>query len=64
MDHIAGALPNFERIVFHPTGLRVNLPVFPLIGGDNLPGVVEEHTTGAGGTLVDGGNVLSHMHLS
>jgi hypothetical protein len=49
--------------MFHPTGLWVYLRVFLLVRGDNLPGMVEEHTTGAGGTLVDGGYVLGHIWL-
>jgi hypothetical protein len=64
MDHVTGARPDLKRVVFHPTGLRVNLPVFLLVRGDDFPGVVKDDTTGAGGTLVNGGNVLSHIYLS
>jgi hypothetical protein len=56
-------LPDLKRIMFHPTGLRVNLGMFLLVRSDNFSGMVKEHATGAGGTLVDGTNVLSHIYL-
>ena len=55
-----GALPDFERIVLDPAGLRVELAVFELVGGDGATCVVEEHAAGAGGALVDGGDELGH----
>jgi hypothetical protein len=44
--------------MFHPTGLGVDLLVFFLIMGDYLPGVIENHTAGAGSPLIDGKDIV------
>lgn len=59
-DGLPGALPDFDRIVLYPAGLRVVLAVFELVRGDGAAAVVEEHATRAGRALIDGGDQLGH----
>ena len=47
-------------IVLDPAGPRVNLQVFALGGGDDLPGTVEDDEARAGGALVNRADVRSH----
>jgi hypothetical protein len=55
--------PDFEGIVFHPTGLWVDLPVLLLIHRDDIATVVEQNATGAGSSLVYGGDIFLHSVL-
>jgi hypothetical protein len=59
-DHALGLLPDLQRVVLHPAGLRVDLPVLQLVGADRLAAMVEDHAAGAGGALIDGGDKLVH----
>ena len=56
-------LPDFERIVLHPAGLGVDLLMLFLVYSNHMPAVIEDHAAGAGGALVNGGNVSGHNHL-
>src|SRR5215217_6934409 len=60
VDHFLSPLPDFHGIMFHPTGLRINLPMLLLVHGDDVSPVIENHKTSAGCTLIDCRNVLGH----
>jgi hypothetical protein len=47
--------------VFDPTGLWVDLAVFFLGKAYDEPAMVEDHTTCAGGPLVDGRDIFWHI---
>jgi hypothetical protein len=49
--------------MFHPTGARVDLFVFQLVHADRFPLMVEDHAAGAGGALIDGGNIFAHVSV-
>jgi len=62
-DHLAGPQPDLVRIVLHPSGLRIDLPVLPLRAGDDSPGAVEDQKARAGGALIDRSNEVRHAIL-
>ncbi len=59
-DHRLGVAPDFDRIVFHPAGHGIDLPVLVLRHGDGIAGTVEHDEAGAGRALVDGADVAGH----
>ena len=52
--------PDFFGIVLYPARLRINLFMFFLGHGNDLPLSVEYNATGAGRSLVNGGYVGGH----
>ena len=64
LHHFLAALPDFQRIVLNPTGLGIDLLVLFLIDADDLAFVIENHETGAGGSLIDCAYILSHSNSS
>ena len=60
-DHRLGALPDLDRVVLDPAGLRQDLLVLELVDALHVAGVVEDHEAGAGGALVDGADEVSHQ---
>ena len=61
-DHLTDVLPDLLRVVLDPAGAREDLLVLDLAGLDDLAGVVEDDRSGAGGSLVDGKDVLGVGH--
>ena len=59
-DHFLGAPPDFFRIVFHPSGLGINLFMLFLRDRDHPAGAVKHDEARAGCALIDGANVLCH----
>ncbi|MCY1225289.1 hypothetical protein D9M72_374790 [compost metagenome] len=62
-NDLAGVVPDFGGVVLHPAGLRKDLLVFHLAGGDDAAAVVEDDGARAGGALVDGDYVLVHVDV-
>ena len=62
-DHLAGVVPDLGGVVLHPAGLREDLLVLHLAGGDDAAAVVEDDGAGARGALVDGDYVLVHVDV-
>ncbi len=60
LNNLLGVGPDFECVVLYPTGLWEDLLVLELIAASDLAGMIEQHATSTGRTLVDGGNVSSH----
>ena len=60
-DDFFGAAPDLVGVVLHPSGLRIDLLVFFLRGGDDAPGAVEHDESRAGGALVDGSDVVGQF---
>ena len=54
------ALPDLDRVVLDPAGLRQDLLVLELVAAHLVAAVVEDHEAGAGGALVDGADEVSH----
>ena len=54
------ALPDLDRVVLDPAGLRQDLLVLELVAAHLVAVVVEDHESGAGGALVDGADEVSH----
>ena len=52
-QHRRGALPDLDRVVLDPAGLRQDLLVLELMAADLGAVVVEDHAPRAGGALVD-----------
>ncbi len=63
VEHRRGALPDLDRVVLDPAGLRQDLFVFELMAPDLGAVVVEDHAPRAGGALVDGGDELGQLVL-
>src|SRR5690606_29083274 len=61
---LAHVVPDLLGVVLHPPGAGEDLVVLELTRGDDLPGVVEDDGPGAGGSLVDGENVVGHGAFS
>jgi hypothetical protein len=61
VDDLLRALPDFHCVMLDPARLRKNLGVFELMNAHRLAPVVEQHAAGAGGALIDGGNVTGHV---
>ena len=53
-DDSQDILPDFLGVVFHPAGLRINLPMLARGVVQNLPARVEENRLRGGGALVEG----------
>ena len=62
-DDVLRACPNFQWVMFDPTGLGVDLLVFELVFRHFTATVVEHHEAGAGGSLVDSAYILAHADL-
>src|SRR5258705_1426248 len=60
-DCVASARINLERIVFYPSRLRQDLPMFQLMPPDFTPLMIKNHKACAGGALINRANVLSHV---
>src|ERR1041384_7644148 len=58
-DYRLSSLPDFFRIVLHPTRLRINLAVLLLRAGHHLARVVKNNEARAGGPLIDGADVVA-----
>src|SRR5258708_984358 len=63
INHLLRALPDFLRVMFHPSRLGVNLDVLLLRVGHNSAGTIKYDEPRAGGALVDGGDVLGLLHV-
>ena len=63
-DHGLGAAPDFLRVMLDPTGMRINLLMLLLGGGNDASGAVKDDETGAGGALIDGADVAGHAVVS
>ena len=59
-NHFLRALPDFFRIVLHPSRLRINLPVFLLRASHDLSCGVEHHEPRARRSLINGSDVMAH----
>src|SRR5262249_37321815 len=57
-------LPDLQRVVLHPAGLRENLLVLELVAAHLVATVVEDHESRAGGALVHRTDEVSHVLLS
>ena len=62
-DDLAGARPDLRRIMLHPARPGHDLVVLQLVAGHLAAVMVEDHETGAGRALVDGGDELGHAGL-
>src|SRR5215831_15202809 len=60
-DHLLCPTPDLGSIVLHPSWLRKNLFVLFLRYRNDSPGTVEYDKSRAGGTLIDGSNVVGHF---
>ena len=54
------AKPDFSGVVLDPAWLRIDLLMLFLSAGGDAPSAVEYDEAGAGGTLVDGSDVIRH----
>ncbi len=59
-DHLAGVVPDLGRVVLHPARLWEDLLMLHLARGHDSAAVVEDDGAGAGGSLVNGDDVLVH----
>src|SRR5205823_13479372 len=62
--HSLGLLPDLHRIVFHPSGLGIDLLVLEVIGRHDPAVVAEHHEARPRGALIDGCRVLLLRHPS
>ena len=60
VNHLAGVVPNLQRVVLHPARLRENLCRFFLSARDLVRIVVEQDRPSARCPIVDGENVTRH----
>ena len=51
--HVAQVVPDLDRVVLHPTGLREDLLVLALVDGYHPARVVEDHAAARRGALVN-----------
>ena len=56
-DDLLGTLPDFLGVVLNPAWLGVDLGVLVLGHGDDLAGLIKNHTAGAGSALVYGEDI-------
>ena len=63
-NRLPGPEPDLLGIVFHPSGLRVDLLVLPLRAGNDPPGPVENQKPRAGSALIDRSNEVRHASLA
>jgi hypothetical protein len=59
-EHLLRIRPEFERVVFDPARLWIQLLVSPVGGRNCLSAVVEQQTAGPRRSLVDSAHVLCH----
>ena len=60
LHDLLSALPDFDRIVLHPTRPRQDLLVLELVLADLAARVIKDHAAGACRTLVDCSNEVGH----
>src|ERR1039458_10754791 len=60
-DHLADAAPDFGGIVLHPAGPGIDLRVLLLCSADDSSRTIEDHEARAGGSLVNGCDVVCHL---
>src|SRR6185437_9636136 len=61
IDDFACALPDLSRVMLHPARLRIDLRVLALCTSHDLARTIENNQAGAGGALIEGGNIVRHF---